>query len=230
MGAKAFVYVPADCAAGAACRVHVALHGCKQSFDDIGEDFIRHAGYNEWADTNHTIVLYPQTTPSFGVAPYAGITNPEACWDWWGYLDKDLTADARFLTKDGPQIAALRKMIDRLTSGAKSPEAAVAAAAKPVLIANDFADKAIALAWTAVPGALHYEVLRAGPGGTDPKGIATVSGLSFGDSGLKPRTAYRYQVRPVLADGPGPFIGSVTQQTRAAVPKCTEPGICTVMK
>ncbi|HEY6898981.1 MAG TPA: hypothetical protein VI279_17105, partial [Rhodocyclaceae bacterium] len=37
------------------------VHGCKQSFDNIGETFVRHAGYNEWADTNRIIILYPQT-------------------------------------------------------------------------------------------------------------------------------------------------------------------------
>jgi hypothetical protein len=228
MGAKAFVYVPADCAAGAACRVHVAVHGCKQSFDNIGETFVRHAGYNEWADTNRIIVLYPQTTPSFGVAPYFGVTNPEACWDWWGYLDKDPTTDPRFLTKEGPQIVTIKKMIDRLTSGTKP--AGAAAPVKPALIVNDFSDKAIALAWTAVPNALSYDVLRAGPGETNPKGVATVSGLSFGDSGLKPKTAYRYQVRPILAGGPEPAIDTVTQQTHAAVPTCIDPGHCKVVK
>jgi hypothetical protein len=225
MGTKAFVYVPADCAAGAACRVHVAVHGCKQSFDNIGDEFARHAGYNEWADTNHIIVLYPQTTPSNGAAPFFGITNPEACWDWWGYLDKDPTDDPHFLTKDGPQILAMKKMIDRLTSGAK-PFDAVAAVAHPALLVTDVSDTAIALAWTAMPGAVRYEVLRTGPGETDPRGVATVTGLSFGDSSLKPKTSYGYEVRASLADGSGASVGAVMSQTRVAVPKCVEPGTC----
>jgi hypothetical protein len=80
LGDKGFVYVPADCAAQAACRVHIALHGCLQSYDNIKDAYIRHAGYNEWADTNHIIVLYPQTQPSNLIPPF-GPTNPEACWD-----------------------------------------------------------------------------------------------------------------------------------------------------
>ena len=35
MGDTGFAYVPASCAANEPCRVHVALHGCKQSFSDI---------------------------------------------------------------------------------------------------------------------------------------------------------------------------------------------------
>lgn len=85
MDDKGFVYLPASCARKEPCRLHVALHGCLQSFGDIGEDFVKHAGYNEWADTNHIIVLYPQTH-AVGMTAL-GITNPQACWDWWGYLD-----------------------------------------------------------------------------------------------------------------------------------------------
>ena len=55
-----FAFVPAACEAREPCRVHVALHGCLQSHRNIAEDFVRHAGYNEWADTNRIIVLYPQ--------------------------------------------------------------------------------------------------------------------------------------------------------------------------
>jgi hypothetical protein len=60
--------------------------------------------------------------------------------------------------------------------------------------------------------------------------VATVNGLSFGDGGLKPKTAYRYQVRAVHAGGPGPFMGIVTRQTRATVPRCAEPGTRKVVK
>ncbi|HVZ08240.1 plasmid partitioning protein [Rhodopila sp.] len=217
MGAKGFLFVPADCAAGAACRVHVALHGCKQSYDTIGDAFVRHAGYNEWADTNHIVVLYPQTTPSNGIAPFFGITNPDGCWDWWGYLDPDPTTTPRFLTKTGPQIAAFKRMIDRLTSAAKPPERATAPAAQ-TLVATDASDTAIALAWTRVPDAQAYEVFRSAPGDAATVNIATVTGLSFGDSGLKPASTYSYQIRPVLSFGPGPLTSPVMQRTRTSPP------------
>nr|WP_294512085.1 PHB depolymerase family esterase [uncultured Rhodopila sp.] len=226
MGNNAFLYIPADCAAGAACRMHIALHGCKQSFDNIGEEFVRHAGYNEWADTNHIIVLYPQTTPSFLVAPF-GPTNPEACWDWWGYLDQDPSGDPRYLTKAAPQITTIKRMLDRLTTGA-TPADAVVAADPQVLVVNDATDTSIALAWTAVPGASGYEVLRRGPGETAFASVGTVGGLGFGDKGLTPKTVYQYQVRPILASGAGLFTAVVTKATRPPVPRCIDPGTCKV--
>ena len=65
MGDSGYAYVPKACEAET-CRVHVALHGCRMSVEEIGERFVREAGYNRWADTNRLIVLYPQTTPRNG--------------------------------------------------------------------------------------------------------------------------------------------------------------------
>src|SRR5207237_7310603 len=60
MDTTGWVYVPANCASGQACKLHVALHGCKQYQSLIGTKFVTNAGYNKWADTNNIIVLYPQ--------------------------------------------------------------------------------------------------------------------------------------------------------------------------
>ena len=43
----------------------------------INDTYVRHAGYNEVADLNDIIILYPQVTSS--------VTNPNGCWDWFGY-------------------------------------------------------------------------------------------------------------------------------------------------
>lgn len=74
-----YVYLPPDCLAGKPCGLLVALHGCKQNAEAVGEAFVRDAGFNRWADAYDVAVLYPQTRASF--APL----NPQACWDWWGY-------------------------------------------------------------------------------------------------------------------------------------------------
>jgi hypothetical protein len=65
------LYVPADCqmAGHALCRLHVVLHGCRQSVQVMGDRFLRHIGINEWADTNRIVVLYPQAR-SVGVADF----------------------------------------------------------------------------------------------------------------------------------------------------------------
>ncbi|MEO8752613.1 MAG: PHA-depolymerase-like protein [Casimicrobiaceae bacterium] len=125
MADTGWVFVPENCSALAPCRLHVALHGCLQyparryyaagAFHTFGSTFADHAGYNEWADTNGIIVLYPQAqrspqafwdiTDSFG-------RNPKGCWDWWGYYD-----EPGYAQKTGAQMAAIRKMIDRITKG-----------------------------------------------------------------------------------------------------------------
>jgi len=76
-----YAYVPASCASGAECRVHMAFHGCEQSHSHVGMDYVEHTGYNKWADTNGIVVVYPQTADS-DLFP----SNPNGCWDWWGYL------------------------------------------------------------------------------------------------------------------------------------------------
>ncbi|WP_233858433.1 extracellular catalytic domain type 2 short-chain-length polyhydroxyalkanoate depolymerase [Paraburkholderia sp. HD33-4] len=111
-----WVYIPEDCKAGARCRLHVALHGCEQGQDYVpvdssgsklyyGTTFVKHAGYERWADNNQIVVLYPQAV----VIP---VTNPLGCWDWWGYTD------SHFADRKGVQMQAIRAMIDRLSSGA----------------------------------------------------------------------------------------------------------------
>jgi poly(3-hydroxybutyrate) depolymerase len=105
MADTGYLYVPPACDtdAGAGCRLHVAFHGCLQDLDDIGTTFIERAGYNAWADTNKLVILYPQATAIF---PYP---NPNACWDWFAY------DDTRYAQKNGHQMAAVKRMVDRLT-------------------------------------------------------------------------------------------------------------------
>jgi hypothetical protein len=225
LGDRGFIYVPASCAALEPCRVHVAFHGCLQSFGNIGEDFVRHAGYNEWADTNHIIVLYPQVQ-AIGLTS-RGVINPQACWDWWGYLDADPMASPSYLLKSGRQISAIKAMIDRVTGGAIAP-----AAHQPgvpfVVRAPDATDSAIDLVWSAVPGAASYDVFRAGPLDQELRQIATVAGLSYGDTGLKPATLYRYRVRASSAAGTNAQSTEVSQSTRQKPLRCAEPGTCAV--
>jgi len=104
MDDAAFVYIPADCAAGSLCRLHVALHGCKQGREVLGSDYATLTGYNGWAEANGIVVLYPQAQR---IAPpwwnWVG-GNPNGCWDWWGYAGDD------FLSQDAPQMAAIARM------------------------------------------------------------------------------------------------------------------------
>lgn len=109
LGDTGFAYVPPDCRRGG-CRVHVAFHGCKQSFDRVGQAFVAGAGYNHWADSHRLIVLYPQARAryGFGWGALNWVWNPNGCWDWWGYLGDD------YATRDAPQIRAVMAMLRRL--------------------------------------------------------------------------------------------------------------------
>jgi hypothetical protein len=96
-------YVPKACRE-LNCSVHMALHGCEQGLSrGVGERFFRNVGFNEWAESNDIIVIYPQAISSMG--------NPNQCWDWWGYLNFD------YLTKKAPQIVALKSILDSFTEG-----------------------------------------------------------------------------------------------------------------
>lgn len=109
MANEAFVYVPAACAVGG-CKVHVAFHGCRQGEDRIGLDFVNGAGYNEWAETNRLLILYPQVRQRSGFAwgSWRWVYNPKGCWDWWGYTG------SQYATRDGGQIRAVRAMLQTL--------------------------------------------------------------------------------------------------------------------
>ena len=61
------------------CKLHVAFHGCLQGKQLIGTEFIQHSGFNQVADANDIIILYPQTKVTI-----VSNMNPNGCWDWWG--------------------------------------------------------------------------------------------------------------------------------------------------
>jgi poly(3-hydroxybutyrate) depolymerase len=99
------VYLPSAALAGKPCGVHVALHGCKQSRELIGNIFANSAGYNEWAEANDLIVLYPQATATSSM----GLFNPLGSWDWWGYTGQD------YAMRSGRQMKAISEMVNCLT-------------------------------------------------------------------------------------------------------------------
>lgn len=104
-----YLYVPNSCMT-AACKIHVVFHGCGQDALAIGDRYARTTGYNELADTNQIIVLYPQVDKSF--------VNPKGCWDFWGYTSPE-PARPNFYTRQAPQMAAVMQMVRKL--GAKRP-------------------------------------------------------------------------------------------------------------
>ena len=51
-----------------------------QAIEFIGFDFVEFSGYNNVAEANDLIILYPQVNATDDI-------NPRGCWDYWGYTD-----------------------------------------------------------------------------------------------------------------------------------------------
>lgn len=111
MGDYGYLYVPQQCLnATSPCKLHVVLHGCEQAISNIGLLYVNATGYNPWADANDMIMMYPQAVSSM-------MSNPNACWDWWGYNSNPSTYD----TKQGYQLNAIKEMIYALGGKTSTP-------------------------------------------------------------------------------------------------------------
>ena len=206
-----FAYIPSSCAAGEPCKLHVAFHGCEQYAAKVGSAFYQQAGYNEWADTNHLIVLYPQTVATT-LTPF----NPKGCWDWWGYTGDD------YATKAGRQVSAVRAMINRLSAGYEPQEPPQDTFAAPQgLTAADSSDTSVALFWTPNNAAKGFNVYRAE--GAEEEFVrineSLIEGASYADSGLQPQREYHYTVAAVDAEE-SDRAQPVKVTTAASAPAC----------
>lgn len=221
------VYVPATCAAGQPCRVHVALHGCKQTHETIGTTYVSQAGYNEWADTNNIIVLYPQTTSR--TYDFNGVfqdrNNPEACWDWWGYnvdYDGNAGSNENYATKKGAQIKAIRAMLTRLAGGYTGwqPTPAGSFGAPSGLAAQGSTHSRVNLVWAPVNGATGYHVYRATCSTCAYTRITStpVAGASFSSNGLAASATYFYKVSAVNSGGSESAQSTAVSRATAATP------------
>ena len=128
MADKGYVYIPAGCQKER-CKIHIFFHGCQQGYGvvpqdrkndmpeydkppykKIGKTLVENLGFNEIAEANNIIVLYPQLKKS--TIPF----NPRSCWDFWGYVDND---DLKYATKNGEQLSTIYRMVKRLTESKK---------------------------------------------------------------------------------------------------------------
>ncbi|CAF1230611.1 unnamed protein product [Rotaria magnacalcarata] len=185
MSTSAWVYVPKSCTDGATCKLHVAYHGCVQSYEKIGDKFVKNTEYNRWADANNMIILYPQTVATTSISGGASLPNSNGCWDWIGWYGTD------FSVNSGKQLAAMKKMIDRITGGFN-----------PIDIPKELqvtavTDNSVSLSWKQVSSAHGYNVYRNG----GKVNGATMSGTTFTDSNLNSGSAYRFTVKAVLSSG-----------------------------
>jgi hypothetical protein len=208
MDSTGWLYVPADCAAGKQCRLHVALHGCLQGYASIGADFLNNTGYNRWADTNDIIVLYPQAVAdntTHATAASGSLANPNGCWDWIGWYGAD------FDQKTGVQAKAIMAMVERVLAGQPSGSGGVPPVPTNVAITGTTSDS-ITVGWSASAGATSYKVYR------DDGKVQSTAASSFTDAGLAPATTHSYSVSAVGAAGESARSAAVTATTASTVP------------
>lgn len=211
MDTTGYVYVPAACASGAQCKLHVALHGCLQSYSNIGNSFTNNTGYNKWADTNNIIVLYPQTTvdnTSHSTSASGSLANPNACWDWIGWYG------STFAQKTGVQQKAIMAMVTRITSGytGGGGGGTTIPAAPTGLTATPASSSAVSLSWTASSGATSYNIYR------NNAKVGSTGATSYSDGGLAANTTYSYAVTAVNSVGESPKSATVSATTSSAPP------------
>ena len=176
MAPTGWAYIPQACTAGAQCRVHVVLHGCQQNVTLVQQQYVRNTGYNRWADSNNLVMIYPQTSTQ--------ATN--SCWDWWGY------DSASYAKKSGPQMVAIKAMVDQVSAGGTTPPPAALPAPTGVSTSNATASS-MTVGWNGVGGAVSYNVYRnAGKVNALP-----VTSSSYSDSGLAAATTYSWTVKAV---------------------------------
>lgn len=222
MARKGYVYVPAECALGQPCRLHIAFHGCMQYAERIGTAFADYAGFNEWADANRIIVLYPQALATSGglFTPL----NPQGCWDWWGYTDNLLHRFGRYATRDGAQISAVWSMAKRL-AGESQARIDPVASETPLVNVVDRSASQVMLNWPPVTEAAGYHIYRQQHEDAAPQRLTSlpVAGPSYVDSGLLPQTRYRYQLRTVDIQGNEQQLSAFVDVTTSAAPPPCDP-------
>jgi hypothetical protein len=138
-----YVYAPRRCqkrnnTAPALCKLHIFAHGCGMQYKAAGKGgqfgltYVHRAGFNEWAEANDTVVLYPQkhitcsnsdsgsdsdSAHGMGHGPYSPsrpCTSSMAggCWDQAGGTGENFSDK-----QAGVQVRAVWAMVQRLVSG-----------------------------------------------------------------------------------------------------------------
>jgi poly(3-hydroxybutyrate) depolymerase len=181
MADTGYLYVPPACGKGEPCRLHIAFHGCRQGAEHVGMAFVKGAGFNEWAEKNQLVILYPQAASTSLLLAGTGVLplNPNGCWDWWGYNDTGDKKAGHYATQQGAQLAAVWRMAQAMTrsadmaddntaaaniapseeTGEKSPPPAKLKRA-PSLKVGDVSSDQVMLLWPSAPNAARYALYR----------------------------------------------------------------------
>jgi poly(3-hydroxybutyrate) depolymerase len=203
MASTGWAYVPQACQAGgsATCRLHVVLHGCKQNVNDVQQQYVRNTGYNRWGDSNNIVMLYPQTS----------LAATNSCWDWWGYDSAD------YAKKSGPQMAAIKAMVDQISAGGSVTPPPADLPAPTGVAASGATSSTMDIAWNAVTGADGYNVYRNGA----KTNALPVTSTTFTDTGLVAATSYSWTVKAIDAEAREGVASAPATGTTTGAPNAT---------
>lgn len=203
MAPTGWAYIPQACTAGAQCRVHVVLHGCQQNVTLVQQQYVRNTGYNRWADTNNMVMIYPQTSTQ--------ATN--SCWDWWGY------DNANYAKKSGPQMSAIKAMVDQVSAGGTTPPPVTTLPAPTGVTTANATASSMSLNWNAVTGAASYNVYR----NASKTNALPVTATGYSDTGLAAATTYNWTVKAVDSNS----VESAASATASGTTTGTAPPLAT---
>jgi len=102
-----YYYVPPQCQAnnttsgGMPCFLHFYFHGCLTGREFNGPRHIENSGLLELADRKNIVMIFPQAKSSLP-------ENRIGCWDTFGLSGK------YYATQQGPQVTAMKRMLDRV--------------------------------------------------------------------------------------------------------------------
>jgi len=101
-----WIYIPQPCQLHSnpkPCKLHIFFHGCGMDFSipSFNFTYIKHAGFNSWAESNEMVVLYPQ------MGGYKNGTKQQlaGCWDSYG------DTGGNYCLKTSVQMSTVRRMI-----------------------------------------------------------------------------------------------------------------------
>ncbi|ODN01191.1 hypothetical protein Ocin01_05490, partial [Orchesella cincta] len=103
-----YYYIPQQCKqADKQCYLHFYFHGCFVGREFNGPAHIENSGLLELAERKGIIMIFPQAKSS--------PKNPIGCWDTFGVAGK------YYATQQGPQVSALKRMLDKILNLQPTP-------------------------------------------------------------------------------------------------------------
>lgn len=75
------------------------LHGCDMQAENIGKSLIQGSQFNEIAEANDIVIIYPQNKDVF----LDDLQNTMGCWDYVGYTKQGTYGASTYLSKEGEQ-------------------------------------------------------------------------------------------------------------------------------